>query len=194
MRKYEGGPTALELNKHNSPPAAARLNIQFTVLLLTLGVPLKVFERLVQDQLDLIGIIVIDRQRALAYIQGELDAGAEDSLFQGREYDFLFLPHMTRIIHTHRTITVYTMLLAGHELSEPIVRARLQDFQRYQYDSLRKKMNLRVQDSCYLFGVVDEEGILAPDEIYINLPTRGGVLVRDVIVARCADLFMTSRA
>ena len=45
-------------------------------------------------------------------------------------------------------------------------------------------MNLRVQDSCYLYGVVDEEGILGPDEVFINLPGRSGVLVRDVIVGR----------
>ena len=76
------------------------------------------------------------------------------------------------------------MLLAGQDLSEPEVRARLQTFQRLQYDGLRNKMNLRIQDSCYLFGVVDEYGILGPDEVYINLPGRSGVLVRDVVVAR----------
>ncbi|KAI0686125.1 RdRP-domain-containing protein, partial [Earliella scabrosa] len=162
MLKYNGGPTVLELNNHNSSPAAAHVNIQFTTLLLTLGVPLEVFERLVQDQLDLIGSILTDRERAFAYIKGELDAAAEDGFLQG----------------------LYSMLLAGQDLSEPEVRARLQTFQRLQYDGLRKKMNLRIQDSCYLFGVVDEYGILGPDEVYINLPGRSGVLVRDVVVAR----------
>ncbi len=69
-------------------------------------------------------------------------------------------------------------------MTEPTVRQRLQRFQRTQYESLRKKMNFRVQDSCYVFGVVDEEGVLGPDEVYINLPSRSGVLVRDVVVAR----------
>lgn len=76
------------------------------------------------------------------------------------------------------------MLLAQHDLSEPHVRQRLQKFQKIQYDSLRQKMNLRIVDSCYLFGVVDEDGVLAPDEVHINLPGRSGVLVRDVVVAR----------
>ncbi|KAI0751822.1 RdRP-domain-containing protein [Daedaleopsis nitida] len=162
MYKYDGGPTVLELNNHNGAPAAARLNFQFTALLLTLGVPLDVFMRLVQDQLDLIGAILTDRDKALGYIKGELDAAAEDSFVQG----------------------LYAMLLAGQNLSEPQVQSRLQAFQRKQYESLRKKMNLRIQDSGYLFGVVDEYGILGPDEVYINLPSRGGVLVRDVIVSR----------
>ena len=78
------------------------------------------------------------------------------------------------------------MLLAQHDLSEPYVRHRLQTFQKTQYDTLRRKMCLRIPDSCYLFGVVDEAGILQPDEVYINLPNRSGVLVRDVIVARYA--------
>ena len=76
------------------------------------------------------------------------------------------------------------MLLAGQDLAEPCVRHRLQRFQGFQYESLRKRMNLRVQDSCYVFGVVDEVGVLGPDEVYINLPSRSGVLVRDVVVAR----------
>ncbi|TFK81241.1 RdRP-domain-containing protein [Polyporus arcularius HHB13444] len=162
MLKYDGGPTVLEINNVNSLPAAARLNVQLMVLLLTLGIPSTVFQRLLQDQLDLIGCILTDRTKALMYIRGELDAAAEDTLAQG----------------------LYNMLLAGQDMTEPTVRQRLQRFQRIQYESLRKKMNFRVQDSCYVFGVVDEEGVLSPDEVYINLPSRSGVLVRDVVVAR----------
>ena len=79
---------------------------------------------------------------------------------------------------------VYSMLLAQHDLSEPQVRQALLRFQRRQYESLRAKMSLRILDSCYLFGVVDEDGVLGPDEVFINLPSRCGVLVRDVIVGR----------
>ena len=89
MFKYGGGPTVLELNNHNSPPPAARLNIQFTALLLTLGVPLEVFRRLVQDQLDLIASILNDREKALQYIKGDLDAAADDDFVQGREPFYL---------------------------------------------------------------------------------------------------------
>ena len=76
------------------------------------------------------------------------------------------------------------MLLAKQDLSEPMVRQQLQRFQNKQYDFLREKMSLRIQDSCYLFGIVDEDGVLGPNEVYVNLPGRSGVLVRDVIVAR----------
>lgn len=85
MYKYGGGPTNLELNNHSSPPASARLNIQFMVHLLTLGVPFSVFERLVQDQLDLIGSILTDREKAFMYVKGELDAAADDDYAQSRK-------------------------------------------------------------------------------------------------------------
>ncbi|PIL36406.1 RNA-dependent RNA polymerase [Ganoderma sinense ZZ0214-1] len=162
MFKYEGGPTVLELNSYNSPPPVARLNLQFTALLLTLGVPLDVFKRLVQDQLDLIASILTDREKALGYIGGGLDAARDDGFLR----DF------------------YSMLSAGQELSEPYMRHLLRAFQWVQYNTLREKMSLRIRESAYLFGVVDEEGVLGPDEVYVNLPSRGGVLVRDVIVTR----------
>ena len=76
------------------------------------------------------------------------------------------------------------MLLAQQDLSEPYVRQSLLRFQKQQYESLRNKMSLRIPDSAYLFGVVDEYGVLGPNEVYVNLPSRNGVLVRDVIVAR----------
>ena len=180
MLKYEGGPTVLELNNHNSPPSAARLNVQFMALLLTLGVPFEVFARLVQDQLDLIANILTDREKALQYIRGEPDAAAEDDFLQGRES----FPLFRSLYRAHSSIVVYAMLLAQHDLSEPHVRHRLQSFQNTQYATLRNKMSLRVPESAYLFGVVDEEGVLKPDEVYVNLPGRSGVLVRDVIVAR----------
>ncbi|KAI0655297.1 RdRP-domain-containing protein [Cubamyces menziesii] len=162
MLKYDGGPTILEINNHNAHPMPARLNVQFMLLLLSLGVPFEVFQRLLQDQFDIVGRIITDREHALRYIKGELDAGIEDDFNQ----------------------SIYNMLLAQHDLSEPYARHRLQTFQKTQYDTLRRKMCLRIPDSCYLFGVVDEAGVLEPDEVYINLPNRSGVLVRDVIVAR----------
>ena len=76
------------------------------------------------------------------------------------------------------------MLLAQQDLSEPQVRQHLIRFQKKQYEHLRKKLSLRIADSCYIFGIVDEYGLLGPDEVYINLPGRSGVLVRDVIVGR----------
>ncbi|KAH9936832.1 RdRP-domain-containing protein [Epithele typhae] len=162
MYKYAGGPTCLELNQYNAAPGAARLNVQFMVLLLTLRVPVPVFERLVQDQLDLIGCILTNREKALDYIRGELDSGIEDGFMQG----------------------LYAMLLARQELTEPQLQSRLRTYQRTQYNNLREKLSIRIPESCYVFGVVDEDGVLGPDEVYINLPSRNGVLVREVVVGR----------
>ncbi|KAI9059056.1 RdRP-domain-containing protein [Trametes sanguinea] len=164
MLKYQGGPTVLEISDHNMSAmvAPARLNYQLVVLLLTLGVPYEAFQRMLQDQLDLIGSVSTDRGKALQYIREELDAGFEDNLTQ----------------------SLYAMLLAQHSLDEPYVRQKLDLFQRTQYDSLGKTLNLRVPDSCCLYGVVDEDGVLGPNEVYINLPSRGGVMVRYVTVGR----------
>ncbi|OSD01932.1 RdRP-domain-containing protein [Trametes coccinea BRFM310] len=164
MLKYTGGPTVLEINDHNmsSAIAPARLNFQLIAHLLIRRVPCEVFERMMQDQLDAISSISTDRGKALQYIRGELDAGAEDELNQ----------------------SLYAILLAQHSLDEPYVRQKLELFQRNQYDRLRKKLDLRVPDSCYLYGVVDEDGILGPNEVYVNLPSRGGVIVRYIMVGR----------
>ena len=86
MHKYDGGPTCLELNNCNFPPAPARLNVQLLALLLTLRIPIAVFERLVQDQLDLIGSITTNREIAFMYVKGELDAAADNDYAQSCEY------------------------------------------------------------------------------------------------------------
>ncbi|KAH9950119.1 RdRP-domain-containing protein [Amylocystis lapponica] len=162
MLKYEGGPTMIELNDHSSSPPSARLNIQFIILLLCLDISREVFEQMVKDQLDIIGSIVHDREKAERYIRGELDAADTSTYNQD----------------------LYALLLAKHDLQEPYVQWRLKQFQKLQYDSLRNKLNLRVEESCRVFGVVDEDGILEEDEVFINLPGRTGVLVRNVLVGR----------
>lgn len=45
MVKYQGGPTAIEINGVSTPPGSARLNYSFIVLLLSLGVPVSVRNR-----------------------------------------------------------------------------------------------------------------------------------------------------
>lgn len=40
------------------------------------------------------------------------------------------------------------------------------------------------QRSCYVYGIVDELGVLNDGEVYINLPYREGPIVSDVLVAR----------
>ncbi|PCH41738.1 RdRP-domain-containing protein [Wolfiporia cocos MD-104 SS10] len=162
MLKYDGGPTHLEINSYSHSPGIARLNSDFILLLSTLNVPLSAFEKMLRDQLDTIDYILHDRDIAERYVKGELDASDTKTYNQD----------------------LFGLLLAKHDLAEPYVQWRLKQFQRQQYETLRKKLNIRVEDSCYVYGVADEEGVLEEDEVFVNLPGRGGPLTQRVVVAR----------
>ncbi|KAI0734822.1 RdRP-domain-containing protein [Fomitopsis betulina] len=159
MLKYEGGPTMLEVNDHSSRPSHARLNETFILLLLTNGLSLEGFRRLLLDQLALIGAIANDRDKALKAVSGELDASS-----------------------TAFHQDLYTMLLANHDLAEPYVASKLRQFQQSQYKTLYDKLNIPVDSSAYLFGVVDEYGVLESNEVFVNIPGWTGVLTRPKVV------------
>ncbi|KAJ6470735.1 RdRP-domain-containing protein [Mycena vitilis] len=163
MLKYRGGPRMLEVQNVSRPPKSGRLNMQFILLLLTRGIPLavSVFEELLQLQLDQIDKITTDRQKALDYIDGEVDAEG-GTFFQD----------------------LYEMLLAGHDINEPYLALLLRRFQNASRESLRSKLHIPVKASAYLIGVVDHCDILNEGEVYINLPTRGGPQVGPVAVMR----------
>lgn len=98
---------------------------------------------------------------------------------------------------------VYEMLLAGFDTSEPHLECLLKRFQKRSFDALKEKLNIPVpvspdatftisptdkllhsQESAYVYGVVDELGVLEEGEVYINLPYRGGPQVGDFVVSR----------
>ncbi|KAJ6583101.1 RNA dependent RNA polymerase-domain-containing protein [Mycena vulgaris] len=161
MVKYNDGPHILEVQQVSKPPKSGRLNKQFIVLLLTLGIPISVFEELLQMQLDEIDKITTHREKALECVDGEVDAEG------GGFYQEL-----------------YEMLLAGHDMNEPYLAALLRRFQKTSRDALRKKLNIPVKGSGYLFGVVDHCGVLKEGEVYINLPAKGGPQVGPVAAMR----------
>ncbi|KAJ7919437.1 RNA dependent RNA polymerase-domain-containing protein [Mycena leptocephala] len=161
MRKYVGGPQVLEVQNISRPLKSGRLNIQFIVLLLTRGIPLHVFEELLQMQLDEIDNIIVDREKALECVEGELDAEG-GGFFQD----------------------LYEMLLAGHDMSEPFLATLLRRFQNTSREALRKKLHIPVKASGYMLGVVDYCGVLSEGEVYINLPGKGGPQVGPVAVMR----------
>ncbi|EED80511.1 predicted protein [Postia placenta Mad-698-R] len=138
---------------------------QFDKVTLRMAIRRAIFEKMLQDQLDLIGCILHNRDQAEKYIKGELDASNTTAFNQD----------------------LYAILLAKHDLNEPYVEWKLRQFQQQQCNLLHKKLNLRVEDSCYVFGVIDESGVLEEDEVFLNLPGRTGVLTRDVIVGRDLD-------
>ena len=91
MYKYAGGPEVIEIHGVWYPPPSARLNFNFIILLLTLGVPLEVshnvlfnetftkntiqaIKNLLMLYLQEINLILCDRSVALRCIGGELDA------------------------------------------------------------------------------------------------------------------------
>ncbi|KAH9928858.1 RdRP-domain-containing protein [Fomitopsis serialis] len=160
MLKYRGGPTTLEINDHCSRPSSARLNEYIILLLITLDVPLDVFRKLLLNQLDLIGAIANDRDKALKAVRGELDASS-----------------------TAFSQDLYSLLLAYHDLSEPYVQHKIKAFQQHQYSVLRDKLHIAVEDSAYLFGIVDEYGLLEADEVFVNIPGRTGVLAKPRVMA-----------
>ncbi|KZT74627.1 hypothetical protein DAEQUDRAFT_660542, partial [Daedalea quercina L-15889] len=123
-----------------------------------------VIRKLLLDQLDLIGAIANDRDKALKAVGGDLDANS-----------------------TAFHQDLYSMLLANHDLREPYVEWKLNGFQQMQYQTLREKLNVAVEDSAYVFGVVDEYAVLEPDEVFVNLPGRVGVITRPNVVV-CRDL------
>ncbi|KAF7371474.1 RNA-dependent RNA polymerase [Mycena venus] len=103
-------------------------NKQFIVLILTLGIPLSVFEDLLHMQLDEIAKITTDRQKALDCVDGEVDAEG-DGFYQ----------------------ELYEMLLAGHDMNELYLASQLPRFQNTSRDALRKKLNISVKvDLTYL--------------------------------------------
>ncbi|KAJ6464452.1 RdRP-domain-containing protein [Mycena sanguinolenta] len=156
MIKYAGGPQTLEVQGVSRPPKSGRLNKQFIILLLTRGIPLSVFEELLQIQLEEINKITLDREKALDCVRGELDA--ESGAFNQ---------------------DLYEMLLAGHDMSEPYLATLLRRFQNTCWMTLREKLHIPVKDSGNMFGVVDQCSVLQEGEVYINLrgPHVGPVAV-----------------
>ncbi|KAJ7083229.1 RNA dependent RNA polymerase-domain-containing protein [Mycena epipterygia] len=161
MVKYNDGPHLLEIQYISKPPKHGRLNRQFIVLLLTLGIPLAVFEELLQMQLDEIDKITTHREKALECVDGEVDAEA-NGFYQ----------------------ELYGILLAGHDMNEPYLATLLRRFQTTSRQALRQKLNISVKGSGNLLGVVDHCGILEEGEVYINLPAKGGPQVGPVAVMR----------
>ncbi|KAJ6611459.1 RNA dependent RNA polymerase-domain-containing protein [Mycena sp. CBHHK59/15] len=161
MVKYNNGSRILEVQNVSKAPKCGRLNKQFIVLLLTLGIPLSVFEDLLQVQLEQIAQMVTNREKALACVDGDVDA-------EGNGF--------------HQEL--YEMLLAGHDMNEPYLACLLHRFQKASLDALREKLNIPVTGSGNVYGVVDHCDVLAEGEVYINLPGKGGPQVGPVAMMR----------
>jgi hypothetical protein len=51
--------------------------------------------------------------------------------------------------------------------NEPMLRSIIYANQLSSYQAIKKKARILMEDSCTLIGVVDETGLLEPDEIFV---------------------------
>jgi len=65
------------------------------------------------------------------------------------------------------------MIAAGHDLTEPRLSEMVGRLLAADVAQLRRKFNIAVPGSIYLFGVCDESGQLAEDEIYCHAGVEG---------------------
>ncbi|TFK88343.1 RdRP-domain-containing protein [Polyporus arcularius HHB13444] len=159
MIKFAGGPTELELVNFSEAPRMTHLNIQLILLLTTLGVPLNVFERMLDKQLQAMADIPTDRARALQCIRRSYRPDPSDPDSDLEE---------DGPANWGQRLT--SMLMAPQDLAEPYLRTELLKFQKWQYSSLAKKLQLQVQEAGYVIGVVDELGVLEEGEVFLKLP------------------------
>ncbi len=80
---------------------------------------------------------------------------------------------------------VTSMLMAPQDLAEPYLRTELLKFQKWQYSSLAKKLQLQVKEACYVMGVVDELGVLEEGEVFLKLPhLKSKYITGQVVITR----------
>ncbi len=66
-------------------------------------------------------------------------------------------------------------LLTGYEVQkDPIFSSIMYTMQLSQTLSIKKKARIILEDSCVLIGVVDDRGILGPNEVYIQIRKETG--------------------
>lgn len=108
------------------------------------------FEDLLKAQLQSIAVIAEDRHEALKYIKGDLDAQGQ-AFGQERKFPFCIAERRSDT----SSPAVFEMLMAGHDMNEPQMHSMLQRFQQLQYNTLRKKLAIKVYVSFkYVISLV----------------------------------------
>ena len=61
-------------------------------------------------------------------------------------------------------------MLTGYEIpKDPIMSSILYTMQLSQTLAIKKRARISLEDSCVLIGVVDDQGILGPNEIFCQI-------------------------
>ncbi|KAF0547877.1 RdRP-domain-containing protein [Gigaspora margarita] len=142
--------TNLEIVKAVKNPLPAHLNRQIITLLSSLGVKDDIFIKLQNNARADIDSIIRDPQKAREIVKRSLGT---------REC-------------THVTRTILSMIEALMEDDdEPYLKGLLECKRIFALKSLRYKARIPVPQGYLLFGILDETGILEPDQIYIQTST-----------------------
>ncbi|CAG8605486.1 3072_t:CDS:10 [Gigaspora margarita] len=143
--------TNLEIVKAVKNPLPAHLNRQIITLLSSLGVKDDIFIKLQNNARADIDSIIRDPQKAREIVKRSLGT---------REC-------------THVTRTILSMIEAKlmEDDDEPYLKGLLECKRIFALKSLRYKARIPVPQGYLLFGILDETGILEPDQIYIQTST-----------------------
>jgi len=142
-----------------------KLQRAFIQVLHTLGVPLETFEELLENELERIESVRLDREKALLWLQRD---GAD--LCSGDQ---------TMTNATHR------MIMAGHDMQEPRLLDLTGRLVAAGLHSLREKLSIPIEDSTYVYGICDELGELEGEQVVVHTSRNDrGYIEGPVLVTR----------
>ncbi|KAI8053420.1 RNA dependent RNA polymerase-domain-containing protein [Syncephalis plumigaleata] len=148
QRKFNSDHRALEVIRTANYTAGA-LNRQIIVLLTCLGVDGNIILNRMREMMDRINRAMNDRETAIRYLQQS-----------GDEYEVV-----ERMV---------SMLRVGLLQTREIYLVNmLRVFRAYQLRELKRKANIPIEQSVMLLGVMDEFGVLEPDEIFLQYDHPG---------------------
>ncbi|CAG8468456.1 7511_t:CDS:10 [Scutellospora calospora] len=138
--------TNLEIVRAVRNPLPGHLNRQLITVLSSLGVKDDVFITLQNKAITDIDFMMLDPQRAHEIVKRS--SGVKEC--------------------THVTKTIHSMIEAGLMDNEPYLRGILECKRIFSLKSLRYKARIPVPKAYMLYGVLDETGILEPQQIYVQ--------------------------
>eukprot|EP01117_Protostelium_nocturnum_P010573 TRINITY_DN3802_c0_g1_i1.p1 TRINITY_DN3802_c0_g1~~TRINITY_DN3802_c0_g1_i1.p1 ORF type:complete len:1137 (-),score=391.48 TRINITY_DN3802_c0_g1_i1:32-3442(-) len=159
-RKFNSGIEDFEVLKYGKRGSRnASLNSMAVLLLNDIGIPFENIVELLDKQLETVKSIPSDYNAMMKFIPKHLTQ-QDGSLYN----------------------KVYEMRLAEIPMDEPHLAHLLRTFQRTELTTLKNKLRVDIPDSRYLFGVIDDLGVLKPNEVYATF--GGSALQGDIIVFR----------
>jgi hypothetical protein len=148
QRKFNSNHRALEVIRTATYTAGA-LNRQIIVLLTSLGVDGNIILNRMREMMDRINRAMNDRETAIRYLQQSGD-------------EYAVVERMVSMLRVGllQTREIYLVNM-------------LRVFRAYQLRELKRKANIPIEQSVMLLGVMDEFGVLEPNEIFLQYDHPG---------------------